>query len=74
MEELKGKNILDLTPEDMKITVSEQFRKLWKGEIHELDSFTWRVNGEEIPVDIHAGRIVYEGKDAIILTLRKRNR
>lgn len=72
LDQLRGKNILDLTPENMKRKVGEQFRELWKGEIQELDSFTWTVKGEEIPVDIHAGRIVHEGREAIILTLRKR--
>ncbi len=67
---LIGKNILDLTPDSKKSTVKKQFDQMWVGNIPSLISYTWSNYGEEIPVEIHSGRIIYNGKPALILTLR----
>jgi PAS domain S-box-containing protein len=70
LQELIGMNILDLTPESKRGMVAEQFTKLWNGELSAVTSFTWAINGQEIPVEIHAGKIQHEGREALVLTLR----
>jgi len=71
LEALKGMNILDLTPEHKQSFVATEFKKLWNMESNSLTSFTWAVNGNEIPVEIHSARTKHAGKDALVLTLRK---
>lgn len=70
LPELIGKNILDLTPDHQRASIASQYKDLWAGKINSLSSFTWKVNGEEIPVEIHAGKITHLGSEALILTLR----
>ncbi len=71
LHELIGMNVLDLTPVTNREQVAEQHKKLWNGASQSLSSFTFSAQGEEIPVEIHSGKITHQGKEALILTLRK---
>ncbi len=73
LNELKGKNILELTPEQNRELVASQYRKMWEGDVLSLKSFTWSAQDKEIPVEIHVGKIRHMGKPALILTLRELN-
>lgn len=72
LQELRGTNILDITPVEKRSQVAEQFRKLWNGDLNAVTSFTWSFQGEEIPVEIHSSKTRHQGQEALILTLRQK--
>lgn len=69
-EELVGKNLSDLTPEEKKEDIVRDFRMFCDGTIDRLQSFSWDKDWNQIPVEIKVNRIVYSGMPAILLHVR----
>ncbi|MEO5571625.1 MAG: PAS domain S-box protein [Bacteroidia bacterium] len=69
-DELIGTNILSLAPNRYHKEIMTNFKKLYSGEISRLKTKTWNKKGFEIPIEIHAARIVYNQKPALLLQVR----
>lgn len=65
-EELVGKNIMDLIPKSDRDIVAKTFPKWITGEIVNFRGVSKASNGECIPVEIHASKIHYSGKNALL--------
>ncbi len=69
-EELIGKNILDLVPENEREQVASDFSKWLKAEITFFEGFSLTAKGESVPVEIHGRKIRYDDKDALLFIVR----
>ncbi len=65
-EELIGKNVIDLVPSSHHDLVAQEFPKWITGEITNHRGFVKTSTGECIPVEIHASKIRYFGKEALL--------
>jgi PAS domain S-box-containing protein len=69
-EQLIGKNLRDIAPAEKHDEIFRNFKKLIHGEINELRSFSWKIDGTKIPVTIRQRIIRYKKKPAILLSVR----
>lgn len=69
--QLIGKNILDITPPENRNSVWENFTRLYKGEIKQLIAKSWSKDGKEIPIELKARKIIFEGREALLLNVRE---
>lgn len=69
-EELVGKNVLELIPDNLKSKVSINHKRLFDQEDSVRESFTWDRNWKERPVEIKTSRIHFDGKPAMLLHVR----
>ena len=69
-EELIGKNVLDLVPEDQKERVALDHPNFFKKKVVKYEGFSKTADGQTIPVEIRSNRISFAGKDAILLNVR----
>ncbi len=70
MDELLGKNILQITPKGFENQVAEDFQKMVSGEIDTLESYTWRKGSNPLAVEIKCSHIHYGEKPAMLLHVR----
>jgi PAS domain S-box-containing protein len=69
-EELIGKNIIDLIPNYQKDIVAKEFPKWISGEFKNYRGISKTSEGICIPVEIHASKINYSGKEALMFIVR----
>jgi PAS domain S-box-containing protein len=69
-EELIGKNIIDLVPNSNRDIVAAEFPKWISGEFINYRGISKTSDGICIPVEIHASKIIYSGREALILIVR----
>ncbi|MBC8487210.1 MAG: PAS domain S-box protein [Bacteroidetes bacterium] len=69
-EELTGKNVIDLVPSSHRDLVAQEFPKWITGEIIDHRGFIKTSTGECIPVEIHASKIMYSEKKALLFIVR----
>jgi PAS domain S-box-containing protein len=70
MDELLGKNILQITPKGFEAQVAEDFRKMVAGEIDTLEGYTWREGSNPLAIEIKCSHIHYGEKPAMLLHVR----
>jgi PAS domain S-box-containing protein len=68
--QLLGKNIRDLVPPEHRDEVAANFERLASGEVNRIESESWAADGRVTPVEVHAARISYAGKPAVLLHVR----
>ncbi len=69
-DQLVGRNVLDLVPEDERKAVAAQFPAWFTGNIHQIEGFSHTMDGRRIPVEIRASLIDFGGEKALILHVR----
>jgi PAS domain S-box-containing protein len=69
-EELIGKNIVDLIPTYQKNIVAKEFPKWITGEFENYRGVSKTSDGMCIPVEIHASKINYSGREALLFIVR----
>jgi len=69
-DELIGKNVLELVPEEKRNEIKNDFRKWITGKISFYEGFTLTSEGQKIPVEIHANIIQFAGKKALLMIVR----
>ncbi|MBX7181528.1 MAG: PAS domain S-box protein [Bacteroidia bacterium] len=70
IDELLGKNILQITPKEFEKQVAEDFQRMVNGEIDILESYTWRKGDKPLAVEIKCSHIHYGEKPAMLLHVR----
>jgi PAS domain S-box-containing protein len=70
LDEIIGKNIFDLAPEDQREEVKKSFFRLCDGTIDSLKASTWNKDGKSTPVEIKASLINYFDTLALLLHVR----
>ena len=68
--ELIGKNVADLVPELIREQVRKLFPEWVMGDLATLESISLRSDGTEVPVEIRASRIVFEGTPQMLFHVR----
>ena len=69
-EELIEKNIIDLIPNYQKDIVAKEFSKWITGEFRNYRGISKTSDGICIPVEIHASKINYSGREALMFIVR----
>ncbi|MBL9126215.1 MAG: PAS domain S-box protein, partial [Verrucomicrobiales bacterium] len=69
-EQLIGRNVADLVPIERRPEVLSAFPRLVAGELTRVEGWSLRSDGNEIPVELHAGRLRHEGHDALLVHAR----
>jgi PAS domain S-box-containing protein len=69
-EQLVGRNVRDLVPEDQRRLVGRDFPKLARAEWSETEGISLRADGTPVPVEIKASRMDYAGRPALLLHVR----
>jgi PAS domain S-box-containing protein len=69
-EQLVGRNVRDLVPEDQRRLVGRDFPKLARAEWSETEGISLRADGTRVPVEIKASRMDYAGRPALLLHVR----
>jgi two-component system cell cycle sensor histidine kinase/response regulator CckA len=69
VEELIGMNVLDLVPEEQRDDVAGRFPE-WTDSLTTFEGWSYTRSGLAVPVEIHGGRVEYDGKDALLLHVR----
>jgi len=69
-DEMQGKNVIDLVPTSHRDRVAHDFPKWITGELVNYRGFSKTSEGECIPVEIHASKIQYSGKNALFFIFR----
>lgn len=69
-EQLIGKNVVDLIPEEDREAARSRSNALISGEISEFESRSLRSDGQIIPVDVRNSTITFEGNPAVLLHVR----
>jgi PAS domain S-box-containing protein len=70
LKQLIGRNVRDLVPPERREETVRDFRKLAAEEVSRLEGQSLAVDGRVTPVEIHAGRIAYAGRPAVLLHVR----
>jgi len=68
--ELVGRNIFELVPEDCRDEVQHEFHKWFTGELKRYEGMSHTADGREVPVEIIGAPMRYEGKTAVLLLVR----
>lgn len=69
-KDIIGKNVLDLIPKKNWELANKNFEKLLSGELTQIQSLSLKENGQEIPVEIRASRIIFNEQKALLLHVR----
>jgi two-component system, cell cycle sensor histidine kinase and response regulator CckA len=70
-DELVGKNALqDLIPAELRDAAGGDFKRMISGELLRVESVELRADGQQVPVEIRARCVEYEGKPAVLLHMR----
>ncbi len=69
-EELIGKHVSDLVPDDMKIEVTKEFGEWITGENKIIESESKNSKGEIVPIEIRGTQITYFEEPAVLLLVR----
>ncbi len=65
-EDLIGKNVLSLVPQEHRDRVSEDFKKWGTGELSYYEGFSVAIDGTRTPVEIRCSQIQYMNQDALL--------
>lgn len=69
-EDIVGKNVIDLVPDEHKDTVAEEFPKWLTGEITTQLGFSETSTGLSVPVQINGSKFHYSGKEGLLFLVR----
>lgn len=69
-EVLQGQHLRDLVPPEQRESIMRDFQRLARGAVDRLEAYSWTVNEHAVPVEIRAGRFVYDGQEAVLLIVR----
>src|ERR1700722_422635 len=61
-EELLGRNVTDLAPPEKRAELQENFKKLAKGDLSQIESVSLTTDGRHIPVEVRTSLIDYSGR------------
>jgi PAS domain S-box-containing protein len=67
---LRGINIRHLVPREHYTKVMRDYKKLYLGTLHSIESFVWSKVRGSVPVEITGKKIHYEDKPALLLQVR----
>jgi PAS domain S-box-containing protein len=73
-EELVGQHVADLVPESLRDRVRETAREIQAQGDVSFDSYSLRRDGKEIPVDIRASSVSFDGQPALLFHVRDATR
>jgi PAS domain S-box-containing protein len=68
--QLVGRNVLDLVPPEKRAQVQSEFRRWFTGELQSCEGLSYAADGQAIAVDILSSRILYDGRQAVLLQVR----
>ncbi len=68
--EMVGMSVLDLVPPGHRDVVRRDFPKWFSGQLDQYEGYSYTRGGRIVPVEIKANRIEYDGKPALLLTVR----
>jgi PAS domain S-box-containing protein len=69
-DELVGRNIAGLIPENFRKEARRELRKWFTGEMKRYEGISHTADGREVPVEIIGAPMRYEGKTAVLLLVR----
>ncbi len=69
-KELVGKSVLDLVPPGHRDVVKRDFPKWFTGGLSSYEGYSYTQSGRIVPVEIKSSRLEYDGKPALLLTVR----
>ncbi|MBC8205669.1 MAG: PAS domain S-box protein [Kiritimatiellales bacterium] len=69
-EELVGKHIEDLVPEDQRESAKRDFPKWFTGELKRYECISSAAGGREVPVEVIGAPLQYEDQRAVVLQVR----
>jgi PAS domain S-box-containing protein len=69
-DEIIGLHVTDLVPDELKASVGEDFSFWRTGKLHIIESYSKKINGQKIPVEIRGTPISFFEKPAILLLVR----
>ena len=72
-DQLIGKNISDLIPENEHSEILKEYKKLFTNEKGKFFSKTWKISGEVQNVEINALKITYKDIPALLLNVKQLN-
>ncbi len=72
-EELIGKNISDLIPENEQSEILKEYKNLFANQKGKFISKTWKISGEVQNVEINALKITYKDTPALLLNVKQLN-
>ncbi|MCX6922228.1 MAG: PAS domain S-box protein, partial [Verrucomicrobia bacterium] len=70
LEEMLGKNVLELVPPESRSEVTRGFKALTEGRLERFEGASWTKDGRAIPVEVRVSLIDYAGKPAALLHVR----
>ncbi|QHI68151.1 PAS domain S-box protein [Tichowtungia aerotolerans] len=69
-DELIGKNVLSLVPEDHRESLEKDFPKWFTGELRRYEGATLRSDGSTVSVEVIGAPMRYDGRLAVLLQVR----
>ncbi len=69
-EELLGRNVADLVPPERRTETLQNFKKLARGDMSQIEGFSLMADGRQIPVEVRTSLIDYSGRPALLLHVR----
>lgn len=69
-EQLIGRSVADLVPEEQRAEVTAQFPKWFTGDLRQKEGFSLTRKGRSIPVEVRGNRITFNGRPAVLLEVR----
>ncbi len=69
-DELIGKHVLELVPEEQHEAVRESFPRLASGELDRFEGYSYTSDGQAIPVEVKVNQITYRNAPAVLLHVR----
>jgi PAS domain S-box-containing protein len=69
-EKLKGNNIRNLVPANLFRKVITDYKKIYLGTMHAVESYVWSTERGIVPVEISGKKIHYDDKPALLLLVR----
>jgi len=69
-EELVGKRVEDLVPENQRESVKRNFSKWFTEELKRYEGVSSAADGREVPVEVIGAPLLYEEQQAVVLQVR----
>ena len=69
-EELLGRHVLELIPEEQHEVAWRFFERMAAGRLDYFEGFSWTADGRTVPVELRVRRLIYENQPALLLHVR----
>ena len=70
LDYLIGKNVVELVPPDRREQVAQEFQRLVRDELNQIEGFSWNFHGNAVPIELRASHVLYSGQEAMLLHVR----